>query len=110
MVPDARTTSGYLAEMASAKQPNLKSVVRDLVTAGGAEPSSHLERAAAALRLAAEADTYARVEVMAARELDKASWADVGTALGMTRHAAHERFRTGPDGYHTRWYKVRATR
>lgn len=72
--------------------------------------ASHLERAAVALRLAAEADTYARAEVMAARELDGASWADVGTELGMTRQAAHERFRTGPDGFHSRWYKQRSTK
>ena len=47
---------------------------------------------------------------MAARELDGASWADVGTALGMTRQSAHERFRTGPDGFHSRWYKLRSTK
>jgi hypothetical protein len=47
---------------------------------------------------------------MAARELDAASWADVGAGLGMTRQAAHERFRTGPDGYHSRWYKARSTK
>ena len=55
-----------------------------------------------------EADRLARVEVMAARELDGASWSDVGEALGMTRQAAHERFRTGPDGFHSRWYKLRS--
>lgn len=96
--------------MARAKRLNLKAVVRELVTAAGADSSSHLDRAAIALRLAAEADTYARVEVMAARELDEASWADVGSALGMTRQAAHERFRTGPDGFHSRWYRIRTTK
>lgn len=100
----------YVSVMARAKQPDLKAVVGDLVTASGADPSSHLDRAAVALRLAAEADTYARVEVMEARELDAASWADVGNALGMTRQAAHERFRTGPDGFHSRWYKARSTK
>ena len=96
--------------MSRAKQPNIKAVTRDLVSKAGGDLGSHLDRAAVALRLAAEADTYARVEVMAAREFDGASWADVGTALGMTRQAAHERFRAGPDGFHSRWYKVRSTK
>ncbi len=110
MVPDTCARPDYVAVMARSKQLNVKAVVRDLVTASGGDPSSHLERAAVALRLAADADTYARVEVMAARELDAASWADVGAALGMTRQAADERFRLGPDGYHTRWYKRRSTK
>ncbi len=95
--------------MARAKQPSVKEVVRNMLIAAGGDPSAHLDRAAIALELAAEADTYARAEVMAARELDGASWADVGAALGMTRQAAHERFRTGPDGFHSRWYKLRST-
>ena len=96
--------------MARAKQPSVKEVVRNIVTASGGDSTAHLDRAAIALKLAAEADTYARAEVMAARELDGASWADVGAALGMTRQAAHERFRMGPDGFHSRWYKLRSTR
>lgn len=60
--------------------------------------SSLLERAAALLRIAEEADRVARREVMAARELDAASWADVGEALGVSRQTAHERYRSGPDG------------
>lgn len=105
MGPDASSLPGYLPEMASKKQPDLHSVVLEWAEAAGADPSLHLDRAVAALRLAAEADTYARAEVMAARELDSASWADVGLALGITRQAAHERFRLGPDGFHTRWHR-----
>jgi hypothetical protein len=89
--------------MSPAKQPNIKTVVLDLVSTMSGAPASHLERAEVALRLAAEADSYARAEVMAARELDGASWADVGAGLGMTRQAAHERFRNGPEGFHSRW-------
>ena len=96
--------------MVRAKQPSIKEVVRNIVTATGGDPTAHLDCAAVALDLAAEADTYARAEVIAARELDGASWADVGAALGMTRQAAHERFRMGPDGLHSRWYKLRSTK
>jgi hypothetical protein len=92
-----------------AKKTDVRSVVRELVSTAGGDPSSHLERAASALRIAAEADRYARIEVMAARNADGASWAEVGEALGMTRQSAHERFRTGPDGYHSRWYKLRSS-
>ncbi len=50
------------------------------------------------------ADWLARAEVMAARKHEDASWADVGQALGINRQAAHERFRTGPDGMHSRLF------
>jgi hypothetical protein len=47
---------------------------------------------------------------MAAREQEDASWADVGQVLGINRQAAHERFRTGPEGMHSRLFltKVQA--
>jgi hypothetical protein len=45
---------------------------------------------------------------MAARKEDGASWEDVGRALGITRQAAHERFRTGPDGMHSRLFAKKA--
>lgn len=67
----------------------------------------HLDAAATALLLAEVADRLARAEVMAAREVDGATWQQVGTALGMSRQSAHERFRTGPDGLHSRWFKKR---
>jgi hypothetical protein len=110
MVPDTCDRSAYRRPMARVRQPDIKALVREWVAAEGGDPTSHLDRAAAALRIAAEADTFARAEVVAARELDSASWADVGEALGISRQAAHERFRLGPDGYHSRWYKVRSTR
>jgi hypothetical protein len=69
------------------------------------EGQPRLDAAAAALLLAEAADRLARAEVMAAREADGATWEQVGTALGMSRQAAHERFRTGPDGLHSRWFK-----
>jgi hypothetical protein len=42
---------------------------------------------------------------MAARDQDDATWDDVADAFGVTRQAAHERFRTGPDGLHSRYFK-----
>src|SRR5262245_35578889 len=73
------------------------------------EGQPHLDAAAAALLLADAADRLARAEVMAARNVDGATWEQVGIALGMSRQSAHERFRTGPDGLHTRWFKKQAT-
>lgn len=72
------------------------------------EGQPHLDAAAAALLLAEAADRLARAEVMAARNADGATWEQVGIALGMSRQSAHERFRTGPDGMHTRWFKKKA--
>ena len=69
---------------------------------------THLDRAVAALELSAAAERYARAEVIAARELDGASWADVGKAFGVSRQTAHERFRTGPDGLHSRLFKQKS--
>lgn len=90
------------------KQPDkkLERAVRDLVEslAGGREKVAHLDKAVLSLRLAEAADWLARVEVMAAREHDGASWANVGQALGINRQAAHERFRTGPEGMHSRLF------
>jgi hypothetical protein len=65
----------------------------------------HLERAVAAMRLADAAERLARVEVMRARELDGATWADVGEALVVRPQTAHERFRSGTDGLHSRFDK-----
>jgi hypothetical protein len=69
------------------------------------EGQPRLDAAAAALLLAEAADRLARAEIVAAREVDGATWEQVGTALGMSRQSAHERFRTGPDGLHSRWFK-----
>ena len=46
-----------------------------------------------------------RREVMAARDMDDSTWADVGRAFGVSTQTAHERFRTGPDGLHSRYFK-----
>ena len=67
-------------------------------------PSPHLGVAAAALALAQAADRLARAEIITAREEDGASWETVGEALGISRQAAHARFRTGPDGMHSRLF------
>lgn len=65
----------------------------------------HLARAVLADRLAAAATRLSRAEVMAAREFDAATWDEVAEAFGISRQAAHERFRTGPDGLHSRYFK-----
>ena len=39
---------------------------------------------------------------------DGATWDDVADAFEVTRQAAHERFRTGPDGLHSRYFKRQA--
>ncbi|MGI8685707.1 MAG: helix-turn-helix domain-containing protein [Acidimicrobiales bacterium] len=91
--------------MASRRQrPSIDDIVRDVVAAE-AEPGAHLDHAVVALKLSEAAERYARAEVIAARELDGASWAAVGKALGVSRQTAHERFRTGPDGLHSRLFK-----
>ena len=64
--------------------------------------ADRLARAAVALQLAEAADRSARTEITAAKESDGASWADVGDALGIARQSAHERFRAGPNGGHSR--------
>lgn len=67
--------------------------VRDLVRSVVPPDASHLDLAVQALVVAEAAEALARAEIAAARDLDGASWADVGAALGVTRQAAHERFR-----------------
>ncbi len=105
MKPDGSRTSRYGHGVATRrKRPSIEDLVRDLV-ASEAGLGTHLDRAVAALELSAAAERYARAEVIAARELDGASWADVGKALGVSRQTAHERFRTGPDGLHSRLFK-----
>ena len=105
MKPDEGRTSRYGRGVAPRrKQASIEALVREAV-ADEAGVGSHLDRAVAALELSAAAERYARAEVIAARELDGASWADVGKALGVSRQTAHERFRTGPDGLHSRLFK-----
>ena len=78
-------------------------LVSSLVAAGA--DRSHLERARIAARIADVAERISRTEVMAARE-EGATWAEVGEAFGVTRQGAHERFRTGPDGLHSRLFRT----
>ena len=90
------------------KRPDkkLEQAVRGLVDSigKGRHETSHLDKAVLSLQVAEAAEWLARVEVIAARERDDASWADVGRALGINRQAAHERFRTGPEGMHSRLF------
>lgn len=87
----------------------LSAAVEDIARGQPAEAvSRHLKVAAAALALAEAADRLARAEIIAARDEDEATWEQVGEALGITRQAAHERFRTGPDGMHSRLYMKKA--
>lgn len=90
--------------MARRRRRNIDQAVAEVV-ASLAGPGAHLDRAVVALAVAGEAERLARAEVIAAREFDGASWADVGKALGVSRQTAHERFRTGPDGMHSRLFK-----
>lgn len=71
------------------------------------EGPSHLAVAAAAHRIAEIAERTARAEVQLARERDGVSWAGIGDAFGVNRTTAHERFRSGPDGAHTRSVRLR---
>jgi hypothetical protein len=90
-VPDGRATATPMATKRPDKK--LERAVRDLVDslAGGREKVAHLDKAVLSLRLAEAADWLARVEVMAAREHDGASWANVGQALGPRGHRDHRR-------------------
>ena len=83
----------------------MKRAVQELVDGIATSSSSHIDRAAIALALAEAADRMAREEVMAARSADGATWQEIGDGLGVSRQTAHERFRTGPDGMHTRLFK-----
>lgn len=71
------------------------------------EGSGHLGRAVAATRLAEAAERAAREEVIASRTSDGTTWAAIGRAFGVSTQTAHERFRSGPDGLHSRRAKAR---
>lgn len=88
-----------------ARRSNLQRRLDDLLDEVSAGTSDHLERAVLAAKLSECADRLARVEVMSARELDGATWAEVGRAFGVSTQTAHERFRAGPDGLHSRYFK-----
>ena len=105
-MPSPMSTVGGVASRVSGSRAVGRAVVElvsSLVAAGSNR--SHLERARIAARIADEAERISRTEVMAARE-EGATWAEVGEAFGVTRQAAHERFRTGPDGLHSRLFRT----
>ncbi len=97
--------------MARKTQPSQRTVeaaAKDALMAvlpANADDQPRLVRAVLAQRLAEAATRLSRAEVMAARDRDGATWDDVARAFGITRQAAHERFRTGPDGLHSRYFK-----
>ena len=94
-------------EVARALDRVIESLVR--ASADGEEAvSRHLRVAAAALALADAADRVAREEILAARDTDGATWEQVGEALGISKQGAFERFRTGPDGMHSRLFMKKA--
>lgn len=95
-----------LAARAGAEAEGAAQRLVSLVSMADGDGSQRRLRVAVAARaLADAADRLARVEVLAARELDGATWEQVGAAFGVSRQSAHERFRTGPDGMHSRLFK-----
>lgn len=101
----------YDDDVARSRQPAARSIDQAVLDALVAllprslGPQPHLTRAVLADRIAAAATRLSRAEVMAARDRDGATWDDVADAFGITRQGAHERFRTGPDGLHSRYFK-----
>ncbi len=97
---------GALAARARAEAEAATQRLASVVTMALSDGSQQRLRVAVAARaLADAADRLARVEVLAARESDGATWEQVGEAFGVSRQSAHERFRTGPDGMHSRLFK-----
>ena len=97
-----------MSRTGGAAQRRIDRAVEEAVSALGDARTghpSHLARAVLAEQLAAAATRLSRAEVMTAREREGATWDDVANAFGVTRQAAHERFRTGPDGLHSRYFK-----
>jgi hypothetical protein len=85
----------------------LRELVVELARARSSQSEpSHLAMAVKAMDIAQAADRLARGEIIAAREFDDATWADIGEAFGVSTQTAHERFRTGPDGLHSRLFKL----
>lgn len=80
---------------------DLEREIRRLATRVAGDAAGHLDLAVAATALADLATRVARSEVMAARAAGT-TWADVADAFGIATQTAHERFRSGPDGLHSR--------
>lgn len=98
-----RSSAEPSREVARALDTAVESLVQACTDAEEAG-SRHLRVAAAALALADAADRLAREEILVARDVDNATWEQVGEALGISKQGAFERFRTGPDGMHSRLY------
>lgn len=102
-----RSSAEPTAEVSRALDAAVDSLLRG--REGRAETASrHLQVAAAALALADAADRLAREAILAARDTDGATWEQVGDALGISKQGAFERFRTGPDGMHSRLFMKKA--
>src|SRR3954454_21587423 len=102
-VVPAQAARRVTAKPKAAVQRALSAAVDEIVRSRSSVAATrHLELAAAALALAEAADRLARSEIITARDEDGATWEQVGESLGISRQAAHERFRTGPDGMHSR--------
>jgi hypothetical protein len=80
--------------------------VERLVQQLAGRSGSHLQRAVAASHLADLATRISRANVMSAREAG-VTWADIAEAFGVATQTAHERFRSGPDGLHSRFAERR---
>lgn len=81
---------------------DLEREIRGLAARAAGGGGGHLDLAVAATALADLATRVARSEVMAARAAGT-TWADVADAFGIATQTAHERFRSGPDGLHSRF-------
>ena len=81
----------------------------ELVDAVAGRSAGHLERAVVADAIAELATRISRTEVMAARD-EGATWAAVAEVFGIATQTAHERFRSGPDGLHSRFDRGPARR
>lgn len=101
LTPTRRAAYALAVTRVSKVEHALKQLLHELQPAA----SDHLSRATLADEVARVAERLSRSEVMAARELDDATWQNVADAFGISRQGAHERFRTGPDGLHSRLYK-----
>jgi hypothetical protein len=102
-----RSSTTPSREVARALETAVESLV--LAPAGDDDAASrHIRVAAAALALADAADRLAREEILVARDVDDATWEQVGEALGISKQGAFERFRTGPDGMHSRLFMKKA--
>ena len=86
---------------------NLERELRALVSTSAGRNAGHLDLAVAATKLADLATRIARSEVIEARD-EGSTWSDVADAFGVSTQTAHERFRSGPDGLHSRFDRLQS--